>query len=91
LISHGEVEIIDSSGNVAAVLRDGDHFGEIALLLAVPRIATARARTQCDMFVLERGAFSQMLRDHKDFAMSIEMAARERYGKMVAAALDAQS
>lgn len=91
LISRGEVEIIDASGQVVAVLRDGDYFGEIALLLALPRIATARARTPCDMFVLERAAFSQILQDHKDFARSIETAARERYGKMVAAALDARS
>gem|GEM_PF-6452100 len=49
-----------------------------------------KARPPCDLFVLERVAFAQMLRDHTQFAKTIEAAARERYGKMVAAALDAK-
>ena len=91
LISRGEVEVIDAAGQVVAVLHDGDYFGEIALLLALPRTATVRARTPCDMFVLERGAFSQILRDNEHFAKTIEAAARERYGKVVARALDSQA
>ncbi|MFO0745514.1 MAG: glucose-6-phosphate dehydrogenase [Myxococcota bacterium] len=91
LISRGEVEVLDAAGDVLAVLRDGDYFGEIAVLLALPRTATVRARTHCDLFVLERSAFAQILRDHDPFARAIEAAARERYGKTVAAALDARA
>jgi len=90
LISRGEVEVLDAAGGLLAVLRDGDYFGELAVLLALPRTATVRARTPCDLFVLERAAFVQILRDHEPFAKAIEAAARERYGRSVAAALDAR-
>jgi glucose-6-phosphate 1-dehydrogenase len=91
LISRGEVEVVDAEGRQLAVLRDGDFFGEVALLLDHPRIATVKALTPCDLFVLERAAFANILHDHEAFARCIRAAARERYGKMVRAALDAEA
>jgi glucose-6-phosphate 1-dehydrogenase len=85
LICRGEVEVLDNSGNVKAVMRDGDCFGEVALLLSEPRTATVRARTLCDLFVLGRADFSRILRDHQQFAQAIEAIARERYLKAVSA------
>jgi CRP-like cAMP-binding protein len=85
LICRGEVEVLDDSGNVKAALRDGDCFGEVALLLSEPRTATVRARTLCDLFVLARADFSRILRDHQQFARTIEAIARERYSKAISA------
>ena len=85
LICRGEVEVLDGSGNVKAVMREGDCFGEVALLLSEPRTATVRARTPCDLFVLGRADFSRILRDHQQFARAIEAVARERYLKTVSA------
>ncbi len=46
IIIEGEVEIkLERSGEVLAVLKTGDFFGEIALLLDIPRTATAQAKT----------------------------------------------
>src|SRR5262249_32694785 len=68
LICRGEVEVLDGAGRVLATLREGDCFGEVALLLSEPRNATVRAKTLCDLFVLEKADFSRILRDHHQFA-----------------------
>jgi len=83
LICRGEVEVLDGSGVVVAILREGDCFGEVALLLSEPRNATVRARTPCDLFVLDKAAFGRILRDHQQFAKAIMGIARERYNKAV--------
>ncbi|MCI0456854.1 MAG: cyclic nucleotide-binding domain-containing protein, partial [Gemmataceae bacterium] len=85
LICRGEVEVLDGSGQVKAAVREGDCFGEVALLLAEPRIATVRAKTACDLFVLEKADFSRILRDHQQFAHALKEIARERYDRAVAA------
>ena len=79
LLARGEVEILDDVGNVLKVLRDGDIFGEIALLMSTPRSANVRAKTSCDMFVLEKSDFSRILRDNPRFAEAVQQVARERY------------
>src|SRR5262249_54868284 len=60
-LCRGEVDVLTDGGPV--VLKDGDVFGEIALLLSQPRIATVRAKTMCDLFVLDKGEFFRILRD----------------------------
>jgi glucose-6-phosphate 1-dehydrogenase len=83
LICRGEVEVVDKSGKVVATLREGDCFGEVALLLSEPRTATVRAKTQCDLFILDKTDFSRILRDHHQFAQAIKEIAHERYNKAV--------
>jgi len=85
LICRGEVEVLDGSGKMVATLHEGDFFGEVALLLSEPRIATVRAKTLCDLFVLDKADFSRILREHQQFAEEIQKIARERYNKAVAA------
>ena len=85
LLCRGEVDVHDGQGQVKATLREGDCFGEIALLLAEPRTATVRARTACNLFVLGRAEFSRILRDHPQFADSIRHVAQERYQRTVSA------
>jgi glucose-6-phosphate 1-dehydrogenase len=78
-INRGEVETIDANGDVIRTLQDGDFFGEIALLLSRPRTATVRAKTDCDMFVLEQTDFRRILSDFPEFAHSVLQVARDRY------------
>ncbi|RUL86267.1 glucose-6-phosphate dehydrogenase [Tautonia sociabilis] len=83
LISRGEVEVVDGEGKVLATLREGACFGEIALLLSEHRTATVRARTACNLFVLEQADFRRILRDHPQFCQAVTQIAQERYHKFI--------
>jgi glucose-6-phosphate 1-dehydrogenase len=79
LISRGEVDVIDGSGKVIATLGDGSFFGEISLLTSAPRNATIRAKTYCDLFVLDKAEFTRVLRDRPQFLESMLETAQARY------------
>ena len=79
LICRGEVEISDANGKIVKTLKDGDFFGEIGLLMATPRVATVKAKTLCDLFVLDKSDFSRILQDYPTFAEDLMNVAKERY------------
>lgn len=79
LIARGRVEVQGPSGEVIRVLRDGDLFGEVGVLLSRPRNADVKATRDCDLFVLEKADFSRILRDHPQFADAVRTVAQERY------------
>ena len=60
-ISSGQVQVFENGTNVRN-LGPGSHFGEIALLLDVPRTATVKAMTPVRAFRLEREGFDGLLR-----------------------------
>ena len=55
-----------------AVLRDGDYFGEIALLDDVPRMATIRTRASTILLALEREQFLNLLNTVPDMRTAFE-------------------
>src|SRR5262249_7575488 len=61
VISRGEVDVLNANGQLLNTLTTGDFFGELALLHSKPRAATIRARTNCDLFVLDREDFNKAL------------------------------
>ena len=75
----GEVDVLDGDGRIINTLGPGSFFGETALILAAPRTASIRGRQRCDLFVLDRGDFNRVLRDHPHFAQSILETSRARY------------
>jgi glucose-6-phosphate 1-dehydrogenase len=79
LLARGSVEVLDERGQTIKVLSDGDVFGEIAVLLSRPRTADIRAKTSCDLFVLDKSDFSRILRDNPQFASLVQQVAKERY------------
>src|SRR5262249_18646142 len=79
IIEQGEVEVIDDTGKVIDVLRDGDVFGEVGVLMSKPRTATCRAKISTHLYALGKSAFSRILRDNPNFAAAISRIARERY------------
>ena len=44
LICRGKVEITDDMGTVISTLGDGEFFGEIGLLMSIPRTATIKTK-----------------------------------------------
>ena len=77
-VARGEVEVADGD-QLVTVLGEGNFFGEKSLLLSEPRSASVRARTQCDLFVLDKADLVKVLMDHPKFARSILEAYCRRY------------
>jgi glucose-6-phosphate 1-dehydrogenase len=84
-IVRGEVEALTDGDKVVGTLREGDFFGEIALLLSQPRTASIRAKTHCDLYVLDKKSLNRVLRDHPQIANSILEISRTRYQLTLAA------
>jgi glucose-6-phosphate 1-dehydrogenase len=84
IVSRGQVEVLDDAGKRLNVLNEGDFFGETALLLCTPRTASVRAVTPCDLYVLGKGDFDKVLRDHPRFSRALAEVAQARYKVTVA-------
>jgi hypothetical protein len=56
LIASGEVDVARNGARVRT-LGAGDYFGEIALLQDVPRVASCTARTDAELYALDREVF----------------------------------
>jgi len=56
LIGSGQVDVMHG-GTLVATLGSGQYFGEIALLHDVPRVATCMARSDADLYELDRAVF----------------------------------
>ena len=76
-LCRGEAEVESPTGKI--LLKEGDVFGEIALLMSQPRIATVRAKSICDLFVLDKADFARILRDNPQFAQRVTEIAQKRY------------
>jgi ATP-binding cassette subfamily B protein len=94
IIVRGKVEVVkgdavgDADGGAAvgasvegkrvAVLQDGDHFGEIALLRGIPRTATVRALEPSVLLGLRREAFLKLTQSYPHILEAVERTLRER-------------
>ncbi|MEJ2588630.1 MAG: cyclic nucleotide-binding domain-containing protein [Deltaproteobacteria bacterium] len=78
-ISRGTVEVISPDGKtILATLKDGDLFGEMALLFSQPRSASVRAMDYCDLYTLDKDTFREVLTHYPDFSRYIEDIAEKR-------------
>jgi MFS family permease len=78
-IEDGEVEI-SVDGAPPIVEGPGEYFGEIALLGDVPRTATVRARTDVELYALEREEFVAAVTGHAESASAADAVVSERLG-----------
>lgn len=84
LIIRGRVEVLKQTKSEAgeqvrvAVLEDGDHFGEIALLESVPRTASIRALTPCIVITLQRKVLHHILSQHPEINQYVRKVLQER-------------
>ena len=79
VIGEGRVEVaVDGSRPVE--LGPGEAFGEIALLRQVPRTATVSAKTDVELYALERQPFIAAVAAHADSARAAEAVVAARLG-----------
>ena len=79
VIASGEVEV-SVDGRPQATQGPGEHFGEIALLRDVPRTATVTARTDAELYALERDDFLAAVTGHSASAEAAEAVVGARLG-----------
>jgi CRP-like cAMP-binding protein len=79
IIVEGELEVIredDGTSRTVATLRQGQFFGEMAILRDLPRTATVRATTPATLLAMERDDFralvAQSLATTQDFDRVIQ-------------------
>ncbi len=82
IICRGKVEVVRNhpSGerSILSFLRDGDFFGEMALLRSEPRNATVRAVAPTLLLVLSRASVKALMKRHPKALASLEEAAAAR-------------
>ncbi len=82
LIVRGKVEVLIAAGEEAprraAVLEDGDFFGEVALLRNTPRNATVRTLAPSTFLTLTRGQFADLMTRLPSVREAIETAQAAR-------------
>ena len=68
-IARGHCEVVGTDGAaILATLREGDFFGEIALLEHRTRSASVRAVTYCDLYRLDKESFERVIAKFPEFA-----------------------
>jgi long-chain acyl-CoA synthetase len=78
-LTRGRVEVAQPGPGAPAVLAEGACFGELAILLDVPRTATVRAVTDVEVYELGRAAVLGLAASYPEFARHLE-GARRGYG-----------
>ena len=64
----GEVDLTVNKAQVG-VVRNGEIFGEMALITRMPRTATARAKTDCRLYALDKDQLHTALRAAPEFGL----------------------
>jgi CRP-like cAMP-binding protein len=86
-ISKGTVTVLSADENITyASLKAGQFFGEISLLLSMPRTATIKAAGFCDLYRLDKEHFDIVVEQYPDFKKSIRVLADKRRDEIMAKA-----
>ncbi|MBO9610625.1 MAG: ATP-binding cassette domain-containing protein [Paenibacillaceae bacterium] len=82
IIVRGKVEVTkwmkDGADRRMAILEDGDHFGEIALLRSVPRTASIRAMTPCVLLAISAEYLVPLMTKYPNIRELLESTLRQR-------------
>ena len=77
VLLEGEAEVT-KGGETINTMRDGDFFGEIALVTKMPRTANVTAKTPVRVLVITERDFSGLLKHSPDVARGVAEALAER-------------
>jgi voltage-gated potassium channel len=79
-IVKGKLNVFSKEGIHLAVIGDGDFFGEVALFNNDPRNASVEAIEYCDLYILEKNEFNDVLCKYPEIANQIAQKAKQRVG-----------
>lgn len=85
MIDSGQVEIVSeghAERTVLARLGPDEFFGEMALLTGRPRSTTARTATHCNLWVLYRSDFDDLVNRHPSISLALSKVLSERLADM---------
>ena len=77
-VCRGELDVIAADGARRGGLREGEFFGEMAVLFDQPRAATVRATSACDLLVLDGDEFRRIVNDFPAVAAEFRRIAESR-------------
>jgi glucose-6-phosphate 1-dehydrogenase len=79
VVCRGALEAVGAAGERLGIVKEGDCFGEMALLHGRPRSATVRALAPCDLLRLDARDFRRIVEDFPEaHARFLEIADRRR-------------
>jgi CRP/FNR family cyclic AMP-dependent transcriptional regulator len=81
VVLEGEVELAIGT-SVVETLGAGEPFGEMALIDQTPRVATATAKSRCNLAVISEKRFLFMVQTTPHFALQIMKVMADRLRKM---------
>ena len=70
IINSGRVQV-ERKGQKVTILKDKEGFGELEILNAAPRIATIRTLEECELIVISREDFIDLLDEYSSFSRSL--------------------
>jgi hypothetical protein len=70
--------LTDDEERVLNTISDGDFFGELALFRNEIRMATVKAETYCDVYILNKEVFEHVLNNYPEISSHIKEIAEER-------------
>jgi CRP-like cAMP-binding protein len=77
VLLRGEAEVT-KGGQKINTMKEGDFFGEIALVTKMPRTATVKATSDVDVLVITEQAFDNLLKKSPEIGRSVAEALAER-------------
>ncbi len=78
MVCRGALEAVDAAGERLGTVKEGECFGEMALLLGQPRSATVRAVSPCDLLVLDAEDFRRIIADFPQAEADLRQIAASR-------------
>lgn len=78
-VRNGRVEVCSKDGKIVyTTLHEGSFLGEMSLLLNDRRTASVRAITHCNLYLLTRTDFEDVLKDYPEYFRSMKIIAEAR-------------
>ncbi len=81
VLLHGEADVFvgsDGAQTHVATLRTGDYCGEMSLLTGEPRSATVIARTDCEMWEIDKNTMGELLQENETLVQKLGEILAER-------------